>query len=94
MYAVIVRVKIDAGRGDEATKTLHEEVVPMAKSSPGFVRGLWLRSTDGQTGRGVVVFNNEENARAAAESAQAMATTGGRPVTFESTEVVEVVAEA
>ena len=94
MHAVIVRVKIDASRGDEADKTLHEEVVPMAKSLEGFVRGLWLRSSDGATGRGVVVFDSEEHARVGAERAEAMATTGGRPVTFESAEVVEVVAEA
>ena len=93
MHAVIVRVTIDAGRGDEATKTLHTEVVPMAKSSEGFVRGLWLRSSDGDTGRGVIVFDSEEHARAAAERA-ATETVAGRPVKFESVEVVEVVAEA
>jgi hypothetical protein len=93
MHAVIVRVKIEPGQGDEATKTLHTEVVPMAKSSEGFVRGLWLRSRDGETGRGVIVFDSEEHARAAAERA-AMTTTEGRPVRFEGAEVVEVVAEA
>jgi hypothetical protein len=93
MYAVVVRVEIDANRGDEAKKTLHESVVPMAKSMEGFVRGLWLRSSDGGTGRGVVVFDTEEHARAAAERASEAAQPGG-PVTFQGAEVVEVVAEA
>lgn len=94
MHAVVVRVKIDATKQDEATKTLHEEVVPMAKSLEGFVRGLWLRSTNGETGRGVIVFESEEHARAAAARAEEAATMEGRPVRFEGAEVVEVVAEA
>ena len=92
MYGVVVRVEIDAGRGDEATKMLHDTVVPQVKSLDGFVRGVWLRSTDGTKGRGVVLFETEEQARAAAESAPRPP--AGGPVEFEGAEVVEVVAEA
>jgi hypothetical protein len=94
MYAVIVRVEIDATRLDEADKLLHATVVPRVKSAEGFVRGLWLRSTDGQTGRGLVVFDSEEHAQAGAEQARQQAPPPGAPVTFQSAEVVEVVAEA
>jgi hypothetical protein len=94
MYAVIGRVEIDASRRDEAQKTLQEEVIPRVKSAEGFVRGLWLRSSDGTKGRAVVVFDTEEHARAGAEMARQQAPPPGAPVTFESAEVVEVVAEA
>ena len=36
MYAVIVRVEIDATRLDEADKLLHATVVPRVKSAEGF----------------------------------------------------------
>jgi hypothetical protein len=94
MYAVIGRVEIDASRADEAQKNLEEEVIPRVKAADGFVRALWLRSTDGTKGRGVVVFDSEEHARAGAELARRQAPPPGAPVTFESAEVVEVVAEA
>jgi hypothetical protein len=94
MYAVIGRVEIDATRGDEAQKELHDSVLPMVKSMEGFVRGLWLRSTDGTTGRGVVVFDTEEHARAAAELSRQQPPPAGGPVTFQGADVVEVVAEA
>jgi hypothetical protein len=92
MYGVVVRVQIEAGRGDEATTMLHETVVPQVKAMDGFVRGVWLRSTDGTMGRGVVLFETEEQARAAADSAPRPP--AGGPVDFQGAEVVEVVAEA
>ena len=94
MYAVIGRVEIDASRRDEAQKNLQEEVIPRVKSAPGFVRGLWLLSSDGTKGRGVVVFDTEEHAQAGAEMARQQAPPAGAPVTFQDAEVVEVVAEA
>jgi hypothetical protein len=91
MHAVVVRVEIDSTRFDEAEKLLHGTVVPTVKSLEGFVRGLWLHASDGR-GRGVIVFDSEEHAHAAAE--QVPRPPEGGPVTFQGAEVVEVVAEA
>ena len=94
MYAVIGRVEVDASRGDEARKNLQDDVIPRVKAAEGFVRGIWLLSSDGTKGRGVIVFDTEEQAQAGAEMARQQAPPPGAPVTFEGAEVVEVIAEA
>ena len=91
MHAVVVRISIDAARGDEAVKTLHAFVVPMSKQAKGFVSGCWVRSDDGTTGMSVEVFETEEDARAFAAN---VATPPGAPATVETVEVMEVTASA
>jgi hypothetical protein len=90
MYARVDTVDIDAARADEAAKFLHEVGIPGAKSQEGFVRGLWLRSSDKSNGRGVVLFDTEEHARAAGLEGPPP----GAPVTIQSVEVFEVIGEA
>jgi hypothetical protein len=70
-----------------------EFVIPTAKSQPGFVRGVWLRSNDGASGRGFVLFDTEEHASAAAELAR-QGPPPKSPATMRSVEVFEVVGEA
>ena len=93
MYALLVSVDIDPGRGDEAMKLLHEFTVPSAKSLAGFVHGTWMRASDGTYGRGLALFDTEEHAHAAA-SAVRQGPPAGAPVTFRSVDVLEVMAEA
>ena len=93
MHALLVTVDIDATRGDEARKLLDEFTVPAAKSLPGFVRGVWMRADDGSSGRGIVVVDTAENARAAAEVVKQGPPSGG-PVTLRTVELFEVLAEA
>jgi hypothetical protein len=93
MHALLVAVDIDSGRADEAVKLLHEFTIPTAQSLAGFVRGTWMRATDGTSGRGVAVFDTEEHARAAASVVQ-QGPPPGAPVTFRSVDVLEVIAEA
>jgi heme-degrading monooxygenase HmoA len=89
MYAVVVRVKV--GGGDATVSELRDQVVPRVKSSPGFKAGYWTRSEEGSDGLSIVVFDSEENARAAAERIpQGMP----RDVTLEDVQVREVVASA
>ncbi len=93
MYAMVVTVDTDAARADEAIELLRDFTIPMAKSQEGFVRGVWLRSSDKSKGRGVVLFDTEGHASATA----ALALQGpppGAPVTVQSVEVFEVVGEA
>ena len=89
MYAAIFNVTIKDR--DAAEAGLREQVVPSAKSAPGFVAGYGLDRGDDR-GMAVVLFDSQENARAWVD--------GGAPppeelpVTRDSSEVVEVVASA
>ena len=67
-YAVLMQVKL-AGDPVEGLKLLHEVVVPQAKSQPGFQRGTWMRNQEG-TGTGIIVFDSEDNAKAAEKALQ------------------------
>jgi quinol monooxygenase YgiN len=91
MHALLVSVSIEAGHDQEAQAQLESNVVPTVKQAPGLVSGYWMRSSDGQHGSSVVLFESEEAARAAAE----MVPNTPRPdfITFDSVEVREVVAQ-
>ena len=86
MHAVIVSVKLS----DNPDPTvLREQVVPRVKELPGFVAGYWAR--DDSTGRSMVVFDSEENAKAASDMVPSMVPPG---TTIEGNSVAEVVAHA
>jgi hypothetical protein len=93
MHGFVGTVEIDASRSDEALKLLQEFTIPTAKSQPGFVRGVWLRSDDGSIGRSVLLFDTKEHAESAADVAR-QGPPPGAPVTVRNVEVFEVVAEA
>jgi hypothetical protein len=87
MHAVVVRVTIN--NREDAEQRLRGEVVPQVSSAPGFQAGYW--TGEGDTGLSMVIFDSEENARAAADRVPQ-----GIPesVTLEGVEVREVVASA
>jgi hypothetical protein len=89
MYAVIVTVRIDPARAQEAVEGLATHVVPHAKAAPGFVRGTWCGDQD--SGHGMILFDSREHA-------EQMATTRslppGTPVELVSMKTYEVHAEA
>jgi hypothetical protein len=89
MHAVIVSVTVHDG--EQATEYLRSEVVPRVKQAPGFVAGYWVRIEGGGKGRGTVVFESEDNARAAAAQIQQAP---GEAVTLDSVDVGEVVEHA
>ena len=91
MHAVLVSVRIDPDRVDEAVKLLHEVTVPRASSFDGFVQGYWARAADGTRGRGTLIFESEAAAKAATEQIEPPP---GSPTTIESIEVFEVLVEA
>lgn len=89
MHAVLTSVTIHDPAG--AVQYLREQVVPRVKQAPGFVAAYWVRAEG--TGRGVIVFESEEAAGAAAE--QISASVGENPgVTLDSVTVGEVVESA
>jgi hypothetical protein len=89
MYVVLAHVTIETGRHDEAMAALRDQIVPMVKGAPGFVRGTWFGNE--QSGNGLVVFDSEDSARAMS----AQVTSGpDDPVRVEDVQVYEVHAEA
>jgi hypothetical protein len=88
MHAVLVRVTIHDR--DAATSELHERVVPTVSGAPGFVGGYWFALPGGNQGRGVIVFDSE----AAAQAAAGMVSGAREAVTVDTVEVAEVVAHA
>lgn len=74
---------------------LHDRIVPMTKSQPGFLSGTWSYERNESKSVGWVVFDTEANARSLQTFMREEAT---RPNPFGVTpvviEVVEVLAEA
>ena len=93
MHAIVVTVEIDPARADEAEAMLHSTVVPDVKQMPGFVSGTWARSADGTKGHSVVIFENEDAAKAAVGQAR-QGPPPEAPVKTLYAEVYEVVAQA
>ena len=93
MYAVAGQVKVDKTREDEARKLLDEFVLPSAKGLSGFKGGSWVRELDGDMGHSLLLFDSEENARAAAAQI-AEGPPPDAPVSFVSASVCEVVGQA
>ena len=87
MHAVVVRVTVNDR--EDAEQRLRNEVVPQVSSAPGFQAGYW--TGEGDSCLSMVIFDSEENARAAADRVPQ-----GIPesVTLEGVEVREVVASA
>ena len=94
MHGVIVQVRIDSSREEEARSTLHDVVVPRARALAGFSSGTWLRALEGDGGRGVLLFESEETARAAVEEIRSQGPPPGVPVTLEAVNAYEVLAQA
>ena len=91
MHAVVVNVTIKDF--EPARQGLLEQVVPAVSQAPGFVAGYWTRSGDNR-GLGMVVFESEDAARAAAELIRSDGSPTPDAVTLDSVDVNEVVANA
>jgi hypothetical protein len=89
MHAVIVRVTISDV--EAATEQLRNEIVPRVKQAPGFVAGYWIRTEGDDKGRGLIVFDSVDAARAAAEQLRAPR---GKGATLDYVDVAEVVEAA
>lgn len=92
MYAMVGASKLNFQNPDDAAQ-MANGILSSLKGAPGFVTGSFARSADGNHGRSMVVFDTEEQAKAAAENARAKIPAGG-PVEIISIEVYKVVAHA
>jgi hypothetical protein len=94
MHALVVRVTIH--NADRTREVLNGQVVPQVSGAPGFKTGYWTWSTSGEglDGLSMIIFDSEENARAAGERISAVAASAPDDVTLDGVEVREVVASA
>jgi hypothetical protein len=94
MHALVVRVTIH--NADRTREVLNGQVVPQVSGAPGFKTGYWTWSTgDGElNGLSMIMFDAEENARAAGDRIKAIANDAPDDVTLDGVEVREVVASA
>jgi hypothetical protein len=93
MHAIVVHVKIDPSRQDEAERMLHEEVIPSVKQAPGLVGAYWLRSEDGSQGYSVMLFDDKDAAQNAIDLNPPQAPPDS-PVQLAGVEIHEVLAQA
>ena len=93
MHALVVRVTIHDA--DATGEVLRSEVVPQVTAAPGFKAGYWTWSTGGElNGLSMIIFDSEENARAAGDRVSAVAAASPDDVTLDGVEIREVVASA
>jgi heme-degrading monooxygenase HmoA len=86
-FAVVTRVNLEGRDQEKDRQRLKDEGIPHLKSLPGFQGARFLRSTDGKTGVGVIIFDSEVNAK------EALAARPPDAAPFESEEICEVAIE-
>ena len=94
MNTMVVTMSLDAARSDEVDRHFREDVAPWATRQPGFLSGQWLRLPGGAQGLGVVVFDSQEHADAAAMGPRSAPNVDGRAWNTDSVEVFDQVANA
>jgi hypothetical protein len=90
MHAIVVKSTLHDF--EQGRNFLRQEGVPRAKQAPGFVSGHWVRLGP-NSGTGMLVFESEEAAQAAAEQLSKNAPPADA-VTIDSVEIGEVVEHA
>ena len=95
MRAVIGRVEIKPGRADEALAMIGATGVAMLQSMAGSAGGYWARGGgDEVIQHSFWLFDNEENASAAAAAFRQLRNLPQAPATFVSVDVCEIVGQA
>ena len=92
MHGVIIDVKVDPNREEEARSMLNNMVVARAKTHQGILAGYWLRDTNGDILRAVQLYDNEANANGTAERIRSQGPPPGAPVSLVSVNTYEVIA--
>lgn len=93
MHTVVVWLSADPARRTEVVRHLREDVLPWARSRPGFVSGQWLLSADGHRGGGVMVFESAEAAEQAVQGPRGSPRDDARAWNIDHVEIYEQVAE-
>ena len=90
-FAAVTNVNLEGRDRAVAEKLLREVLVPRLQAQPGFRTARFLRSQDGKTGVGAVLFDTEANAKAGLDAMTADRPADAPPV--ESTAIYEMIME-
>jgi len=91
-FAAVTFVSLQGRDTAGAVSLLNDVLIPRVKALPGFQAARFLRSVDGSSGVGSVIFDTERNARDGLDAMTAARPAGAPPV--ERTAIYEIVAEA
>jgi hypothetical protein len=69
---------------------IRDVIMPRARQLPGFEGGSWLRALDDNRRTAVLLFDSEENARAAAERIRSRGPLASERVDLENADPYEV----
>jgi hypothetical protein len=95
MHAVVGIWTMDQAQRDEQHRLLHEEIVPLVKSQPGFVSGYWMHDPETGKNHTAMIFDSRASAegfKALLESRTQRAAQAG--VTSDTLTTVEIIADA
>jgi hypothetical protein len=90
-FAAVTNVRLEGTDPAMGEKLLREMLIPRLKALQGFRTARFLRSQDGKTGVGAVIFETEANAKAGLD-----AMTTDRPAeapSVESSAIYEMIVE-
>ena len=90
-FAAVTNVSLVGRDTAEGEKLLREVLIPRLKAQPGFRTARFLRSLDGNTGVGAVIFETEADAKAGLDAMTKDRPAEAPPV--ESTALYELVIE-
>jgi hypothetical protein len=90
-FAAVTYVNLEGRDQAQGEKLLREVLIPRLKGQSGFRTARFLRSLDGKTGVGAVMFETEANAKAGLDAMTTDRPAEAPPV--ESTAVYEVIME-
>ena len=93
MHGVVIDVKVDPNREQEARDMLNHLIVPRAKTHPGIINGYWLRDVNGDILKTIELYDTEANANELAERIRSQGPPPGAPVTLVSVNTYEVIAQ-
>ncbi len=94
MHTMVVRMSIDPARTEVVARHLREDIVNWARQQPGFVSGQWLLGPAHGSGMGVVVFDSEDAATAAARGPRGFPRDEARPWNVEDVTIYQQVISA
>ncbi len=92
MYGIVIDVKVDLSREEEARNMLNNIVLPRARTHQGIVAGYWFREMNSDILRTIQVYDMEANALATAERIRSQGPPPGAPITLVSVATYEVIA--
>lgn len=93
MYGVIIEVRVDLTREEEARKMVDNMVIPRAKTHPGIAAGYWLREINGDMLRSLQLYDTEINAQVVAKRIQSEGPPPEAPVTLNAVNIYEVIGQ-